>query len=95
MVVGDPGPLSRLEQIVHPLVREEEKGLLDAARAAGAPMVVVDIPLLFETGRDAEVDRIVVVSCAPELQRAPRSCPPGHDGGETRGDTCPTDALIR
>lgn len=69
MVVGDPQALSRLERIVHPLVREEERALIDAARADGAPIVVVDVPLLFETGRDVEVDRIVVVSCAPELQR--------------------------
>lgn len=69
MVMGDPQALHRLEEIVHPLVREEEKAFIEAARAAGAPIVVIDIPLLFETGRDAEFDRTVVVSCAPEKQR--------------------------
>lgn len=68
-VIGDPQALRRLEEIVHPLVRAEERTLIEAARAAGAPIVLVDVPLLFETGRDAEVDKIVVVSCAPDLQR--------------------------
>ena len=68
-VVGDPQALRRLEEIVHPLVREEEAAFIDAARAAGAPIVLIDIPLLFETGRDADVDRVVVVSCEPQRQR--------------------------
>ena len=69
MVLGDPQALRRLEQIVHPMVREEEEAFVDAARAAGAPIVIIDIPLLFETGRDAGFDRTVVVSCGPKQQR--------------------------
>lgn len=68
-VVGDRDRLHRLESIVHPLVREEQDRFLDSARAAGADMVVLDIPLLFESGGDARVDKIVVVSCPPEIQK--------------------------
>jgi dephospho-CoA kinase len=68
-VLDDPAAIGRLEAIVHPLVREEEAAFIERQRAAGADMVVVDIPLLFETGAQARVDKIVVVSCDPNLQR--------------------------
>lgn len=68
-VIGDPQALARLERIVHPLVREAETCFLDEARAAGAAVVVLDIPLLFETGRDAAVDAVVVVSAGRQEQR--------------------------
>ena len=68
-VLGDPAAIRRLEAIVHPLVREEEAAFVERQRAAGADMVVVDIPLLFETGGQARVDKTVVVSCDPDLQR--------------------------
>lgn len=68
-VLGDAAALSRLEAIVHPLVRREELRFLDAARKAGARVAVLDIPLLFETGGDGRVDAIVVVSAPPEMQR--------------------------
>ncbi|PTM96048.1 dephospho-CoA kinase [Mycoplana dimorpha] len=64
-----PEGFARLEAIIHPLVRGREVAFLDAQRAAGAPYVVLDIPLLFETGGEKRVDKIVVVSCAPETQR--------------------------
>jgi dephospho-CoA kinase len=69
-VLGDPAALSRLEAIVHPLVRREEERFLEAAEKAGARVAVLDIPLLFETGGDARVDAVVVVSAPPEMQRA-------------------------
>jgi dephospho-CoA kinase len=69
-VLGDPAALSRLEAIVHPLVRREEQRFLETARNAGARIAVLDIPLLFETGGDARVDAVVVVSAPPEMQRA-------------------------
>ncbi len=69
MVVADARKLRRLEEIVHPLVREEQQAFLEEARRAGARIAVLDVPLLFETGRAAEMDKIVVVSCAPDLQR--------------------------
>lgn len=65
----DPSGFKRLEAIVHPLVREREHQFLERQRQAGADMVVLDIPLLFETGGDKRVDKIVVVSCDPQIQR--------------------------
>ncbi|SON58190.1 Dephospho-CoA kinase [Hartmannibacter diazotrophicus] len=69
-VLGEPDRLKALEALVHPAVRAEEKAFLDAARAKGAEVVVLDIPLLFETGRDKDVDAIVVVSAPDYIQRA-------------------------
>jgi dephospho-CoA kinase len=69
-VVGNPPALRRLEQIVHPLVRLAETKFLQEAERAGAPIVVLDIPLLFESGSDNRVDATVVVSAPAEMQRA-------------------------
>ncbi|TIX92985.1 dephospho-CoA kinase [Rhizobium sp. P44RR-XXIV] len=68
-LAADPSGFKRLEAIVHPLVREHERLFLETRRQAGADMVVLDIPLLFETGGDKRVDKIVVVSCDPQIQR--------------------------
>lgn len=68
-VVGDPDAMTKLEAIVHPLVAKARDRFLEAARAAGAPVVLLDIPLLFETGGDQLFDAVVVVSAAPEIQR--------------------------
>jgi dephospho-CoA kinase len=68
-VLGNPDALRRLEAIVHPLVRREERAFLAACRARGDAMVVLDIPLLFEAGRKDDVDRIVVVSADAAIQR--------------------------
>jgi dephospho-CoA kinase len=65
----NPDSFKRLEQIVHPLVRKRESEFLDRQRQAGADMVVLDIPLLFETGAEQRVDAIVVVSADPQIQR--------------------------
>src|SRR5436190_971062 len=59
-VLGDRDALKRLEAIVHPLVREAEAAFLELARRDGAGAVVLDIPLLFETGREIQVDAVVV-----------------------------------
>ncbi|MGF6173463.1 dephospho-CoA kinase [Ensifer sp. 4252] len=64
-----PERLRELESIVHPLVRQKEREFLDENAAANVPFVVLDIPLLFETGAEARVDKVVVVSCAPDIQR--------------------------
>ena len=69
-VVGNADALRRLEQIVHPLVREAETAFLKKAEADGAKVAVLDIPLLFETGGDNRVDATVVVSAPHEVQRA-------------------------
>ena len=68
-VLGDPAALKRLEAIVHPLVRADADAFLERHRAAGAPLAVLDIPLLFETNGRDRVDKVVVVSAAPEIQR--------------------------
>jgi dephospho-CoA kinase len=70
-VVGDPPALRRLEAIVHPLVRNAEHKFLKDAERSGAKVVVLDIPLLFETGGDSRVDATVVVS-APEAHQRER-----------------------
>jgi len=64
----DETAFRRLESIVHPLVAEGRVGDLEAARAAGAKLAVLDIPLLFETGGDAHVDAVVVVTADPDIQ---------------------------
>jgi dephospho-CoA kinase len=68
-VLNNPQSLARLEQIVHPLVREMERGFVASARAAGAPLAVIDIPLLLEKGGEGRVDLIAVVSAPYEMQR--------------------------
>ena len=68
---ADPGDFARLEAIVHPLVAAERAAFLADAEARQAPFVVLDIPLLFETGGDARVDVVIVVH-APEPVRRTR-----------------------
>lgn len=69
-IASDPGALDRLEDVVHPLVAADRAAFVARADADGADIVVVDIPLLFETGATGDVDRIVVVSAPAEMQRA-------------------------
>lgn len=68
-VLNDTDAMARLEAIIHPLVRDEEVAFLERHRRAGADLVVLDIPLLFEVGAEDRVDRIVVVTASPEEQR--------------------------
>ena len=77
-VLGDPAARKRLESIVHPLVRESEVKFLTEARARQAPIVVLDIPLLYETGGQARVDAVVVVSAPADVQRARVLARPGR-----------------
>ena len=69
VVLGDKAALRQLESIVHPLVRESEARFLAEAERAGTPVVVLDIPLLFETGGHERVDAVVTVSAPGEAQR--------------------------
>jgi dephospho-CoA kinase len=69
-VVGDKEALARLEAIVHPLVREAEEAFLADAEKQGAPIAVLDIPLLLEGGGQRRVDAVVVVSAPADTQRA-------------------------
>ena len=66
----DPAAMTRLERIVHPLVRREERRFLAAARRRGVPLAVLDIPLLFETRGEGRVDAVVVVTAPARIQRA-------------------------
>lgn len=68
-VVHDPAAMKQLEQIVHPMLGASRQKFFEAAEQAGAPVVVVDVPLLFETGGEKRVDAVVVVTTSPENQR--------------------------
>lgn len=68
-VLGNPQALARLNAIVHPLVAQDRETVFAGLRAAGAEMVVVDVPLLFETGGHEKMDAVVVVSAPAHVQR--------------------------
>ena len=76
-VIGAPERLAALEALVHPLAQAAARDFL--ARQAGAPLVLLDIPLLFETGAEARCDRVLVVTAPPEVQRARVLARPGMD----------------
>jgi dephospho-CoA kinase len=69
-VLGDPAELARLNAIVHPLLGASRAAFFERATAAGADMVVLDIPLLFETGGEKRLDVVVVASAPADVQRA-------------------------
>lgn len=69
-VVNNPDAMKKLEQIVHPIVGGLQRAFLEKAAADGHDIVVLDIPLLFETGGDKRADAILVVSAPPDVQRA-------------------------
>lgn len=68
-VVHDPAAMKKLEQIVHPMLSAGRQKFFADAERSGVPVVVVDVPLLFETGGEKRVDAVVVVTTSPELQR--------------------------
>ncbi len=68
-VLHDPAAIKRLEGIVHPMLGASRQKFLDDAERSGAPVAVVDVPLLFETGGEKRVDAVVVVTTSPENQR--------------------------
>lgn len=78
-VLGKPDELKRLEAIVHPLVGESRVGFFQKAVAAGADIVILDIPLLFETGGETRMDAVVVVSAPADIQRQRVLARPGMD----------------
>ena len=69
-IAADKGALKRLEAVVHPLVAAHRAGFVAGAAAMGATLLVLDIPLLFETGADRQMDATLVVTAPPEVQRA-------------------------
>lgn len=74
-IAAEPGALAKIEAAVHPLVAADREAFL--AGAADKPLVVLDIPLLFETGADAQMDATLVVSAPAEVQRARVLARPG------------------
>jgi dephospho-CoA kinase len=68
-VLGNPDALKKLEQIVHPLLGAHRQKFLEDAEKAGARIVLMDVPLLFETGGEKRMDAVIVVSAPAELQR--------------------------
>jgi dephospho-CoA kinase len=76
-LIGKPDAIKRLEAIVHPLVRAATQRFVQEQAAKGARVILLDIPLLFETGGEKNVDAIVVVSSPPQVQRARVLARPG------------------
>ncbi len=76
-LAADPGALRRLESIVHPLVAQDRTQFIENAKQNGAKIVVLDIPLLFETGGEAQMDGVAVVSTDAETQRQRVMARPG------------------
>jgi dephospho-CoA kinase len=68
-VVHDSAAMRRLEEIVHPMLGASRQKFLQEAEQSGAPVAVIDVPLLFETGGEKRVDAVVVVTTTAELQR--------------------------
>ena len=65
-VLHNPAAIKQLEQIVHPMLGASRNKFLEDAERSGAPVAVVDVPLLFETGGEKRVDAVVVVTTTPE-----------------------------
>lgn len=76
-VFADPAALAHLEAILHPLARQDMKAFLDRHRRQHTKRVVLDVPLLYETGIDAICDLVVVVSASPAIQRQRALSRPG------------------
>lgn len=76
-VFTDPAAMARLEGILHPMVRRDSAGFLRRARRRGAMLAVLDVPLLFEVGRERECDATAVVSAPAFVQRARVLARPG------------------
>jgi len=68
-VLGNPEALGRLNAIVHPIVGRARVELFEQAKAAGADMVILDVPLIYETGGEKNMDKVIVVSAPAEMQR--------------------------
>ena len=66
---ANPDGLKQLEKMIHPLVREEEWAFISAEKINNSPLVIIEIPLLFETGADVMMDAVIVVSAPPDIQK--------------------------
>jgi dephospho-CoA kinase len=76
-VLGDPEAIGRLNAVVHPLLGAGRADFFKRAQESGADVIVLDVPLLFETGGESRVDAVVVVSAPAEAQRARVTARPG------------------
>ncbi len=76
-MLGNAAALKTLEKIVHPLVRDDADAFVEHHRRANVPLIVLDIPLLFETGGRERVDKVVVVTAPPDAQRSRVLARPG------------------
>ncbi len=70
LVLGDADALRQLESLVHPAVANARARFLERSATEGRRLVIVDVPLLFETGEDSSVDLVIVVSAPESVQRA-------------------------
>ncbi|MGD9480656.1 dephospho-CoA kinase [Shinella sp. G-2] len=77
VLAQSPERFGELEAIIHPLVRARETAFVARERNNGTPLVLLDIPLLFESGGESRVDKVVVVTCDPDTQRARVLARPG------------------
>ncbi|NKB51587.1 MAG: dephospho-CoA kinase [Rhizobiaceae bacterium] len=78
-VVGNEKAMKKLESIVHPLVRQAELDFRESATQQGVELAILDIPLLFETGREDRVDGIIVVTAPADVQKERVMSRPGMD----------------
>ncbi len=92
VVLRDAAALKRLEGIMHPMVRRAEAAFRAARLRAGARAVLLDIPLLFETGGDQRVDVVVVASAPAAVQMARCQAAAGDEWGADGGGDCQADA---
>lgn len=68
-VLGNPEALGRLNAIVHPIVGRARMDVFEKAKAAGADMIILDVPLIYETGGEKNMDKVIVVSAPADVQR--------------------------
>ena len=68
-VLGNPAAMAKLNSIVHPLIGKSRADAFAAATASGADMIVLDVPLIYETGGEKNMNAVIVVSAPPEMQR--------------------------
>jgi dephospho-CoA kinase len=68
-VIGNPEKMRQLENIIHPMVQKKRQDFIDTHRRQNTPLIVLDIPLLFETKAETLCDKVIVVTAQPELQK--------------------------
>lgn len=68
-VLGKPEAMQKLNGVVHPLIGRDRASVFEAAKASGADMIIMDVPLIFETGGEKNMDAVIVVSAPAEMQR--------------------------